>query len=89
MPHDAAMDALHVSLVWQVVNRLANAFGFALLPGQLESGTRSLHRFGYRFPRFLTGAGTGTADGTAPRRAGAPRPHLVAAGGFDRRHRCL
>ncbi len=62
VPYDAAMEALHVSLVWQVVNRLANAFGFVLLPGQLESGTRSLHRFGYRFPRFLTGAGTGTAE---------------------------
>ncbi|HEX8870446.1 MAG TPA: hypothetical protein VF821_32575 [Lentzea sp.] len=56
----AAVDALDVSLVWQVVNRLANAFGFQLLPGQLESGTRSLHRFGYRFPGFLTGKATGT-----------------------------
>ncbi|KJK44024.1 hypothetical protein UK23_30955 [Lentzea aerocolonigenes] len=57
---DAAVDALNVSLIWQVVNRLANAFGFQLLPGQLESGTRSLHRFGYRFPGFLTGKATGT-----------------------------
>ena len=60
VPRDAVVDALNVSLVWQVVNRLANAFGFALLPGQLESGTRSLHRFGYRFPSFLTGKGSGT-----------------------------
>lgn len=60
VPHDAMVDALNVSLIWQVVNRLANAFGFALLPGQLESGTRSLHRFGYRFPRLLTGPGTGS-----------------------------
>ncbi|MET9627208.1 hypothetical protein ABZX92_07065 [Lentzea sp. NPDC006480] len=57
---DAAVDALNVSLIWQVVNRLANAFDFQLLPGQLESGTRSLHRFGYRFPGFLTGKATGT-----------------------------
>ncbi|GGU23806.1 hypothetical protein [Lentzea flava] len=60
LPRDAAVDALNVSLIWQVVNRLANAFGFRLLPGQLESGTRSLHRFGYRFPRFLTGPGEGS-----------------------------
>ncbi|WP_439656725.1 hypothetical protein ACSHWB_30535 [Lentzea sp. HUAS TT2] len=61
VPHEAMLEALKVDLVWQVVNRLANAFGFALLPGQLESGTRSLHRFGYRFPRFLTGPGSGSA----------------------------
>ncbi len=60
VPHNAVVDALNVSLIFQVVNRLANAFGFELLPGQLESGTRSLHRFGYRFPRFLTGPGSGS-----------------------------
>ena len=60
VPREALADALDVSLIWQVVNRLANAFGFVLLPGQLESGTRSLHRFGYRFPGFLTGKGVGT-----------------------------
>ncbi|MFS8097359.1 hypothetical protein LFM09_09470 [Lentzea alba] len=62
IPHDAAVDALNVSLIWQVVNRLANAFKFELRPGQLESGTRSLHRFGYRFPGFLTGKGVGTPE---------------------------
>ena len=60
LPRAAAVDALHVGLVFQVVNRLANAFGFELRQGQLESGTRSLHRFGYRFPAFLTGQGVGT-----------------------------
>lgn len=60
LPRDAAVDALDVDLIFQVVNRLANTFDFQLLPGQLESGTRSLHRFGYRFPRFLTGPGEGT-----------------------------
>ncbi|MEV6238594.1 hypothetical protein [Lentzea sp. NPDC051838] len=60
LDRDATVDALNVSLIWQVVNRLANTFDFQLLPGQLETGTRSLHRFGYRFPGFLTGKATGT-----------------------------
>ncbi|MFC3894961.1 hypothetical protein ACFOWZ_26060 [Lentzea rhizosphaerae] len=60
LPRDAAVGALDVSFVFQVVNRLANTFDFQLRPGQLKSGTRSLHRFGYRFPRFLTGPGEGT-----------------------------
>jgi alkylhydroperoxidase family enzyme len=55
VPDDAVVEALRVALVWNVVNRLANAFDFQLRPGQLEKGTRSLHRFGYRFPSFVTG----------------------------------
>ena len=49
----ALREALDVGLVWDVVNRLANAFGFALRGDQLHSGTQALHRFGYRFPGFL------------------------------------
>jgi alkylhydroperoxidase family enzyme len=64
VPDDAVVEALRVCVVWNVVNRLANAFDFHLQPGQLEKGTRSLHRFGYRFPRFVTGsaAGNGRRD---------------------------
>jgi alkylhydroperoxidase family enzyme len=58
LPRDAVAEALRVDLVWNVVNRLANAFGFVLRDGQLHSGTRALHRFGYRFPGFLLAGGT-------------------------------
>jgi AhpD family alkylhydroperoxidase len=60
LPEQAVLEALHVNLVWNVVNRLANAFGFQLREGQLRSGTRALHRFGYRFPGFLLAAGDRT-----------------------------
>lgn len=57
VPDAAILDALHVNLIWNVVNRLANVFGFELRAGQLEEGTRALHKYGYRFPGFLTSGG--------------------------------
>jgi AhpD family alkylhydroperoxidase len=64
LPPQAIMEALHVHLVFNIVNRLANAFGFELREGQLETGTRSLHRFGYRFPAFLLAGGDKTDRGS-------------------------
>src|SRR6201999_1321983 len=55
LPERVPREALHVNLVWNVVNRLGPAFGFELREGQLRAGTRALHRAGYRMPRLLVG----------------------------------
>lgn len=65
LPRHAVLEALRVNLVWNIVNRLANAFGFVLKEGQLHSGTRALHRFGYRFPNFLLADGDTAGHGDA------------------------
>jgi AhpD family alkylhydroperoxidase len=65
LPKQAVIDALHVLLVFGIINRLANAFGFTLRDGQLHSGTQALHRFGYRFPRFLLAGGEDSRHGDA------------------------
>ncbi|WP_163511656.1 hypothetical protein [Fodinicola acaciae] len=55
LPDQAITEALNVNLIWNIVNRMGNAFGFLLRDGQLEPGTRALHRFRYRMPGFVTG----------------------------------
>jgi len=65
LPEQAVLEALHVNLVFNIINRLANAFGFTLRAGPLHSGTRALHRFGYRFPRLLLADGETTRHGDA------------------------
>ncbi|MCV7434143.1 carboxymuconolactone decarboxylase family protein [Mycolicibacterium bacteremicum] len=66
LPPDAVIEALRVDLVFNIIARLANAFGFVLREGELRSGTRALHRFGYRFPGFLLADGPSVRhDGTA------------------------
>jgi AhpD family alkylhydroperoxidase len=74
LPVAAVAEALRVDLVWNVVNRLANAFGFTLRGDQVHSGTRALHRFGYKFPGFLLAGGASHPDDPieALRRVTAP-----------------
>lgn len=73
LPNRAVSDTLRVAVVWHIVNRLANAFDFTLRDGQLRTGTKALHRSGYKFPGFLMNDGTppqrGADDVTNLRRA--------------------
>ena len=60
LPEPAVLEALRVALVFNIIGRLANAFGFVLREGQAENGARALHRVGYRFPGFLIAGGPDT-----------------------------
>jgi AhpD family alkylhydroperoxidase len=62
LPPAAVDEAIHIDLVWNIVNRLANAFGFVLRGDQVHTGTRALHKFGYKFPGFLLAGGPGFDD---------------------------
>ena len=51
---DALVDALYVAFVFNLVNRLANAFGYAWETEEERLLlARTLHRIGYRVPGFL------------------------------------
>jgi alkylhydroperoxidase family enzyme len=52
VPDEAVIEALHVAFIWNAVDRLAYAFDYRLLEGQLKKGTQALHQFKYRFPAF-------------------------------------
>jgi hypothetical protein len=46
--------ALYVNLVFNLLNRLANAFDFSWdSDGQVRLGAKVIHRISYRLPRFL------------------------------------
>jgi AhpD family alkylhydroperoxidase len=54
VPDAAIVDALHVNLIFNCINRLANAFGFAWdSDHQVRLGAKVIHRLSYRLPRIL------------------------------------
>jgi uncharacterized peroxidase-related enzyme len=54
VPDEAIVDALHVNLVFNVMNRLANALGFAWQSDDhVRLAAKVIHRISYRLPGFL------------------------------------
>jgi uncharacterized peroxidase-related enzyme len=54
LSEDAIVDLLYVAFVFDLINRLANAFAFSWVDETgRESIASSLHRVGYRVPGFL------------------------------------
>lgn len=54
VPDEAVADALYVNLIFNVMNRLANAFDFAWDSDQhVRLGAKVIHRIDYRLPRLL------------------------------------
>jgi uncharacterized peroxidase-related enzyme len=54
VPDEAIVDALHVNLIFNCINRLANAFDFAWDSGHhVRLGAKVIHRISYRLPRTL------------------------------------
>jgi AhpD family alkylhydroperoxidase len=54
VPDEAIVDALHVNLIFNIMNRLANAFDFSWDSEQhVRVGAQVIHRISYRSPRIL------------------------------------
>lgn len=54
VPDAAIVDALHVNLIFNCINRLANAFGFAWdSDHHVRLGAKVIHRISYRLPRIF------------------------------------
>src|SRR5215469_4035769 len=54
VPDEAIVDALYVSFVFNLLNRLNNAFDFSWDSDvQVRLGAKVIHRISYRLPRFL------------------------------------
>jgi uncharacterized peroxidase-related enzyme len=54
VPDEAIVDALHVNLIFNIMNRLANAFDFVWDSHEhVRLGAKVIHRISYRLPSFL------------------------------------
>ena len=54
VPDEGIVDALHVNLIFNIMNRLANAFDFSWDSEEhVRVGAKVIHRISYRFPRIL------------------------------------
>jgi AhpD family alkylhydroperoxidase len=54
VPDEAIVDALHVNVIFNIMNRLANAFDFSWDSEQhVRVGAQVIHRISYRVPRIL------------------------------------
>ena len=54
VPDDAIVDALQVNLIFNTVNRLANAFGWAWdSDTHVRTAARAIHLFRYKLPGFV------------------------------------
>jgi uncharacterized peroxidase-related enzyme len=54
VPDEAIVDALHVNLIFNILNRLANAFDFSWDSDEhVRVGANVIHRISYRPPRLL------------------------------------
>jgi uncharacterized peroxidase-related enzyme len=54
VPDDAVVDALHVALIFNTVNRLANALGWSWASDRhVQVSARAIHRLRYKLPGFV------------------------------------
>ncbi|MGH9280002.1 MAG: hypothetical protein ACRD12_18125 [Acidimicrobiales bacterium] len=54
VPDDAIVDALHVNLIFNTVNRLANAFDWAWDSDEhVRAAAKVIHRTSYKLPAFV------------------------------------
>ncbi|MCA1702256.1 MAG: hypothetical protein LC808_02885 [Actinobacteria bacterium] len=80
VPDDAIADALHVNLIFNIVNRLANAFDWAWdSDAHVRTGAKAIHRFRYKLPRLCHALSPDPSRGAQPV-DGRPRGSVGSGG---------